>query len=139
MHDDLRHFLSQIPASKRNGYLIPAFAELYEKKQSCVVSTKIQKFFASCGIKTQITAENGRKKTDVGFHSFRHTFVTALMNGGHATIEQVQTLVGHKNPAMTRYYNHPQAECLRAAVRSLPSVFSTDQVIDISHELPTKS
>ena len=131
IHPILYELLVDIPTTARTGYLLPGFADLYERKQSSVASTRIQRFFKSCGIQTQITATNGRKKVDVGFHSFRHTFVTELMNGGNASIELVQTLVGHKNPAMTRYYNHPQAEGLRNAVYSLPDVFQKGSIIDI--------
>jgi len=53
------------------------------------------------------------------FHSLRHTFVSICANAG-VPLSVVQEIVGHGNPAMTKYYTHVGSESLRKAVNTLP-------------------
>jgi len=55
---------------------------------------------------------------DFRFHDLRHTFATRLVQAGK-DLYQVQSLLGHKSPAMTQRYAHHYPESLRDAVEAL--------------------
>lgn len=107
--------------TERSGYVMPEIAATYEREPSLLTS-RIQKTFRDCGIKTTTKQGEGRKAAvDVGFHSLRHTFVSLSANAG-APLAVVQSIVGHSNPAMTRHYFHEQESALISAVAALPDV-----------------
>ena len=64
-----------------------------------------------------------RKAVDVGFHSFRHTFVSLCANAG-VPLAVVQAIVGHTNAAMTSHYFHVSDDALKSAVAALPDVMN---------------
>jgi integrase len=55
---------------------------------------------------------------DLRFNDLRHTFASRLVMSG-VDLYRVQTLMGHKTPAMTLRYAHLSPEHLRAAVATL--------------------
>ena len=58
----------------------------------------------------------GRKRPVrvVSFHSFRHTFVTEILERGE-DVSTAQAAVGHGSPAMTTHYSHSLAASRRAS------------------------
>lgn len=64
---------------------------------------------------------NGRQNTTKSFHSFRHSFNSALANAG-VEREWRQALTGHASAKMNELYTHRELELLRDAVRVVPSV-----------------
>jgi integrase len=56
--------------------------------------------------------------SDLHFHDLRHTFASRLVMNG-VDLYPVQTLMGHKTPAMTLRYAHLSPQHLRAAVATL--------------------
>ncbi|MCH8269207.1 MAG: tyrosine-type recombinase/integrase [Acidobacteria bacterium] len=52
------------------------------------------------------------------FYDLRHQCVTELQEGG-VPEGVIRDLVGHVDPAMTRWYSHPRLESKRAAVKVL--------------------
>ena len=62
-----------------------------------------------------------RVRSDCGFHSLRHTFVSLCAAGG-VPQSVVQSLVGHGSPAMTQHYTHIALETAQKAVATLPDV-----------------
>jgi integrase len=65
----------------------------------------------------------GRNRNTKGFHSLRHTFVSALANAGiHPDIRQ--KLAGHADERVHKTYSHHEIETLRQAVEKLPRLRS---------------
>ncbi len=108
----LRRMLLEFPQKARKGYVMPDMAAQYENEQENF-SRHIQAVFKGCGIETQ-TKEEGERRAhvDVGFHSFRHTFVT-LAAQAKIPLAVVQSIVGHGNPKMTEHYLHVSRETLK--------------------------
>lgn len=63
----------------------------------------------------------GRANETKGFHSFRHSFTSALANAGIAR-EMRQALTGHASERMNEIYTHREIETVRQAIVALPSV-----------------
>ena len=123
LHATLAALLQEIPQGRREGFVLPETAATYRRDDSALTK-RIQKHFASCGIKTISRSADGRARVDVGFHSLRHTFVSLSANAG-APLAIVQAIVGHTSPAMTRHYFHESENALKSAVASLPDVTAT--------------
>ena len=97
----------------RLGNVLPLMFCKYTS-YSGALSKAVQKLFKNCDIK-------GDDRGSVGFHSFRHTFVSMLRASGVAQ-STTQGLVGHKSAAMTDYYSHCGEAESRAAVERLPEL-----------------
>lgn len=120
--------LSDIPLPKRKGYVLPDIHKLYETDQAAL-SRKIQAHFIKCGIETvQAGTGEGTKKraiVDVGFHSYRHTYVSLHAMAG-TPMAHVQQLAGHSNPAMTDHYTHISDAAVIQYAQALPDPFKAD-------------
>ena len=121
VHHSLLAMFLETPSDRRNGFVMPELAALYEHDDRTLVK-HIKKVFTNCGIETMIKVE-GRKKhaTEVGFHSLRHSFVSLSANAG-ANLAAVQAVIGHTSPAMTRHYLHADQNNIKNAVALLPDV-----------------
>ena len=121
IHPRLAEMLEEIPAERRDGYLLPEIANKY-KRDPAAVSKRVQAVFEENGIQTQNEekSQSGRAQVDVGFHSLRHTNVSMQLNAG-APLAVVQSTVCHASPMMTRHYFHESEAALRRAVAVLPS------------------
>ena len=62
-----------------------------------------------------------RAVVEVGFHSFRHTWVTTSAEAG-VDPATVRAIVGWGSPAMERVYTHVSEEHLRSAMAKRPSL-----------------
>jgi integrase len=62
----------------------------------------------------------GRSFRALGFHSFRHTFKTILVNAGIEVLT-VDVLTGHAKKTVSETYIHRNSELLRTAVLKLPN------------------
>lgn len=122
-------------------YVLPETAENY-LSNPYAVTTEIQKHFEHCGIRTHkpdtgyVIKENARGKklkiftgkravVEVGFHSFRHSFVS-LCRETNAPLSVVEAIVGHSNPAMTRHYTHVGELAATRAVAALPALITPE-------------
>lgn len=103
----------------RTGYVIPKIAKLYASGKSGRVklSNELGALFKSVGIETQFVEEGKRARSDCGFHSLRHTFVTLLRNNG-ARLQTAKELAGHNTERMTEHYTHDSER----AVLALPDM-----------------
>lgn len=122
--DPLREMLSDIPEDKRVGYVLPEIAEQY-KTSAANLCHNIQKIFHDCGIETTVEVLEGkRKRTLVGFHSLRHTYVSLVLNRG-GSMSVVQKTVGHTSAVMTGHYLHLDETALKATAALLPDIRAT--------------
>jgi integrase len=127
IHPTLFTYLNQIPVGKRNGFVLPEYAERYRDDDSSIAK-EIRRFFIKCGI--QVHKDDTGKGTgtravvEVGFHSLRHSFVS-LCRQANAPLAVVEAIVGHSNPAMTRHYTHISETAAAGAVAALPSLLES--------------
>ncbi|MBL7012538.1 MAG: site-specific integrase [Kiritimatiellales bacterium] len=115
--------LSETPAARRKGYVLPKYAALYTYRSPLgnpdkqpEITREIQAHFIDCDIQT-IKEGTGpgtgkRAVVEVGFHSLRHTFVSIHSERGTPQAV-VQSIVGHGSPAMTAHYSHIGEETAR--------------------------
>jgi integrase len=66
-------------------------------------------------------ASGGRRLSSLSFHSLRHSFNSALANGG-VSQEIRQKLTGHASAEMNAIYTHHELAPLRAAIGVIPSI-----------------
>ncbi|MDD4871308.1 MAG: site-specific integrase, partial [Kiritimatiellae bacterium] len=133
MHPQLTSMLHELHRSLKlrmiPEYVLPKTAGTYIQKRD-IITDRIQRHFLNNGIDIHkkgtgyqikrdkeglpVKNSNGnvevrytgkRAIIEVGFHSFRHTFVS-LCSEAKISPAVVQNLVGHSNPAMTRHYTH---------------------------------
>ena len=99
------------------GYLMPELAKLYMSGTSGRVklSNMIGELFEAVGINTKFAEDGKRARSDCGFHSLRHTFVTMLRANG-VKLQTAKELAGHHTDRMTEHYTHEDG----SAVLSLP-------------------
>lgn len=118
----LHALLSTTPKAKRKGHVLADTSMLYETDPAAL-SRQIQDLFEKCGINTvQPGTGKGTKKraiVEVGFHSYRHTYVSLNAMAGTPTAH-VQQLVGHSNPAMTEHYTHISDAAVVKYAQALP-------------------
>jgi len=121
IHRVLFSVLAETPEEKRQGEVIPGIAKEYRRGPTGVCH-RVNTLFESCGIKTIYKAEGEKRgRTDVGFHSLRHTFVSMAANSG-APLDLVRRIVGHTSANMTDVYFHVSDNALRDTVGMLPDV-----------------
>jgi integrase len=123
IHPDLLTMLAAPAPEQRAEYVLPETAALYQRR-SDMVTDLVQRHFIACKIKPHkpgTGADGKRAVVEVGFHSLRHTFVS-LCRESNAPLAVVESIVGHSNPAMTRYYTHVGELAAGQAVAMLPSV-----------------
>jgi integrase len=87
------------------------------------LSRQFRTIMEKAGITWRITAASGKGRAvaSKGFHSLRHTFVSALANSGVAS-EIRQRLVGHSDSGVHKKYTHHEIQVLRNAVATFPSL-----------------
>lgn len=129
-------YLNQIPVGKRNGFVLPEYAERYRDDDSGIAK-EIRRFLIKCGI--QVHKEDTGKGTgtravvEVGFHSLRHSFASLCWQA-NAPLAVVEAIVGHSNPAMTRHYTHISEVAAAGAVAALPILLETPKLLMESNQ-----
>lgn len=116
VHPRLAQIL-QAETKKPVGYVVPKLAKLYLSGKSGRVelSNMISTLFESVGINTKFAEDGKRARSDCGFHSLRHTFVTMLRANG-VGLQTARQLAGHNTERMTEHYTHEDG----SAVLALP-------------------
>jgi len=118
IHDRLMEQLKAAHDQKTNEFVLPECANRYSYNQSGLYKDTKRVIDYSMWEDPQ---KDRRPPSVPGytFHSLRHTFVSICANAG-VPLSVVQEIVGHGNPAMTKYYTHVGTESLRKAVNTLP-------------------
>lgn len=126
IHPVLAAILSETPAAKRRGYVLPRFAKSYTESGAARVSQIVQAHFLKCKIQTAGQSRGKRRvaPVEVGFHSLRHTAVSMLRDAG-ASMSATMAITGHSSAALLDTYTHAGAETVRAAVAALPAIGGT--------------
>jgi len=132
VHPTLARIL-EYETDKRTGYVMPKIAKMYASGKSGQVqlSNALSELFKSVGIETQFVEEGKRARSDCGFHSLRHTFVTMLRANG-ARLQTAKELAGHHTERMTEHYTHDSER----AVLALPDMSGSGTIAEAT---PTKT
>lgn len=128
VHPTLKTVLSETPAAKNKGLVLPGFAAKY-RRNSSNVTDEMREHFTLCGIRVHREGTGrgtgNRAIVEVGFHSLRHSFVS-LCRQANTPLAVVEAIVGHSNPAMTRHYTHVGEIAAGQAVAALPVMGDDD-------------
>jgi len=122
LHPALHAYLLDLPSSDdAKALLTPSLAGRYSGG-SAGISIEFNSVVARAGIENPITVEGhgkGRGFRAFGFHSFRHTFKSLLINAGVA-VETADVLTGHAKKSVSETYIHRSVGLLTDAVAKLP-------------------
>jgi len=99
LHADM---LQYIPLERVSEFLFPWYAKAYNSNDSKFWDQQ-RKLFAEANIATTKETTQG-KRTTKGMHSLRVHYATSLLGAG-VSLSDVQSGMGHSNPAMTASYN----------------------------------
>ena len=106
MFNTLYDHLKLLIMTSKGKYVCPHIAELYCRDRGATVSRRIQRFLhKECGIELYRQLSDGRKITEVGFHSFRHHFCTLAEENGVDEMV-VKEILGWGSPYMKKIYTH---------------------------------
>jgi len=85
------------------------------------LSAEFRAIMEKAGILSRVVTREGagRNTFSKGFHSLRHTFISALAKAG-VSPELRQKLAGHEDAKVHAGYSHHDIETLRAAMNKLP-------------------
>ena len=100
----LRELLNKLPHNSH--YVFPQTAVRYTENIYSLTND-IRHLLEHCGIQTCEKVEGHRKVPALryGLHSFRHTFISQLLNKGVSAI-LVRSMVGHRSEMVTQIYAH---------------------------------
>ncbi len=129
-HPGLADILRQTPTVQRQSYVLKQIAASYLKRPDTVVE-RVQRHFKCCGI-VNMYEDVGtvKKRTLVGFHSLRHTFVTLSAEAG-TPLPVLQAICGHGSPQVQKVYLHMGETAMNDAIDAIPDVVTTgDNGID---------
>ena len=120
MNDVLFEALNTIPQTSE--YVLPQVAERY-KRNPGGISRDTKKLIEAAGFQAVDEGENRRLRnvSRLGFHAFRHSYVSMLINSGVNPLV-VRDLVGHTTVDMTARYTHVALDTKVNAVRTLPTL-----------------
>ena len=124
MSDVLYSTLSEWP--RMGEYVLPQVADRYRRNPSGI-SSDTRKLIEAAGFLAVDEGESRRIRnvSRLGFHAFRHFYVSMLINSGVNPLV-VRDLVGHTTVDMTARYTHVAMDTKIKAVEALP-VFSGEK------------
>ena len=126
IHPELESYLLELPArDSGKAFVFPTLAGQRTGGRSGLSMTfsriMARAHIASAVLHAKKPGGKGRTVRTLTFHSFRHSFNSALANAG--VVQEVrQKLAGHESPEMNKRYTHHELEPLRAAIASIPSL-----------------
>ena len=115
----LRELLDKLPHNSH--YVFPQTAARYTGNTDRLTND-IRRLLEHCGIQPCEKVEGHRKVKAMryGLHSFRHTFISNLLNGGVDAM-LIRSMVGHRSEMVTQIYAHISDD---AKAKALAKVFS---------------
>ena len=118
MSDVLFETLSCLP--QESDFVLPNVAERY-RYNSAGISHDTKRLIEAAGFTAVEEGETRRLRnvSRLGFHAFRHSYVSMLINSGVNPLV-VRDLVGHTTIDMTARYTHVALDTKINAVKSLP-------------------
>ena len=119
IHERLQARLMEI-AGDSIGHVTPTLAATKVGSRNGL-SDRFKSLMAQAGVDNEeIDTGIGRKQSVKSFHSFRHSFNTALLE--HGVDEKTRMdLSGHTTQSMSRKYSHSKLETMREAVGKIKS------------------
>jgi integrase len=123
IHSDFDRWLSVQQRGIGKAHVFPALAGL-DTHGGRGLSVQFRRIMEAARITERIIAADGkagRSRSNKGFHSLRHGFISGLANAGVAA-EIRQKLAGHSDSSVHERYTHHELETLRNAVAKLPSL-----------------
>ena len=102
--EELYGVLSSIKDADKTEYVLPNYKCYEERCPRDRIHYRITQTFRKAGIQTETTSSDGRTVKAVGFHSFRHTFITKHLLEFGTPLAVLQESVGHSSAGMTMHY-----------------------------------
>ena len=125
--------LAAMPSERRAGPVLPGIAADYAHHRMRVIR-RVQAVFRKCGIEMTVKTSLGtRRRTLVGFHSLRHSYVSLVLNRG-GNLSVVQKTVGHASSEMTEHYLHVDEKSLKATAALLPDIRVKSEEVRVKSE-----
>jgi integrase len=119
LHADLERVLLEKPGVGK-AFLFPSLAGRGTGGKTGL-SGQFAKVMGAAGIVGTITrhTKEGRANNSLSFHSFRHSFNSAMANA-EISQEVRMRLTGHSSSEMNKTYTHHELEPLRVAIEAIP-------------------
>jgi integrase len=121
LHPDLRGWLEVQKKLSGEGYVL----EELKNKSATHLSRSFTRFMGRAGVTGELIRKakgnSGHNLSGLTFHSLRHTFISAMANAG-VSEELRMEIVGQATGAVHKIYTHHEAERLRAAITTIPSL-----------------
>jgi integrase len=122
----LRDALDQLPASDDpNAFIFPTLAQA---KRTGALSNQFREILVEAGLlqprnhQTRSIGRTGRReRSELSFHSLRHSTVTLLKANGVAD-DLARAVVGHESAAVNKHYTHISTDDVRRAIERLPDL-----------------
>mgnify|MGYP002634855697 CR=1 FL=1 len=111
----------------------PLFPKNSEAKQSSILSNRFYRIMSDAGLvprRSHAKKADGKGRaaertlSELGFHCFRHTTQTWLMESG-ASRELAMAHVGHEDEKTSRGYTHIGVDTLKGVVTKMPAIRMT--------------
>ena len=119
LHPDLEKHLLKSPGIGK-AFLFPSLAGKGTGGKHGL-SGRFSAIMVKAGIAPVVTNGGMRARASLTFHSLRHSFNSAMANGG-VSQEIRQKLTGHASAAMNAHYTHHELAPLRAAIGVIPRI-----------------
>lgn len=121
LHPDVKNWLDSQKPKRQLGYVL----EELKSQSAAHISRSFSRFMTRAGVQGQLIRKangtSGNNLSGLTFHSLRHTFISAMANAG-VSKELRMEIVGQTTGAVHKVYTHHEAERLRSAITTIPSI-----------------
>ena len=127
IHPSLREMLLN---SRNNGsiYVLRNIQSSYSSSPTNITN-RVKRLFVKAGIDTTEDRERGKRSVvKYGFHSLRHTFVSAMHSAGIPQMV-VEAIVGHNTKSVNDVYKHVNNSQIKDAIKALPMMETSGEYI----------